>query len=81
METVNLLKGAVFKIGSHSLGTLIEWKLWTPVIYLLITFSSHSLGTLIEWKLFFVELIHDLFLGCSHSLGTLIEWKLKIQWV
>ena len=38
--------------GSHSLGKLIEWKLFISMMALKPTLSSpHSLGKLIEWKL------------------------------
>ena len=38
-------------MGPHSLGTLIEWKLFGGIHpnYLLVL-RPHSLGTLIEWK-------------------------------
>ncbi len=38
-------------LGSHSLGTLIEWKPWQDLEALIKKRGSHSLGTLIEWKL------------------------------
>ncbi len=66
--------GAAFYCCSHSLGTLIEWKLKT-----LLRFSqgesSHSLGTLIEWKQVKIEIGMNTTPASSHSLGTLIEWK------
>ncbi|MFN9554204.1 MAG: hypothetical protein ACK56O_07925, partial [Dolichospermum sp.] len=40
---------------SHSLGTLIEWKLpvtGEDIIGILMEVPHHSLGTLIEWKRF-----------------------------
>jgi hypothetical protein len=80
METKQVRIGDLVDAGSHSLGTLIEWKLpgeyvssfWGPR-----PSCSHSLGTLIEWKLKVFGVCEPVELTIrSHSLGTLIEWKL-----
>ncbi len=49
--------------SSHSLGTLIEWKLAfaTRSVTDFTSPSSHSLGTLIEWKLFSKETVMETF--------------------
>ncbi len=79
METsLTIISESAHIYGSHSLGTLIEWKQFNRNLAAAKkgALGSHSLGTLIEWKLYSPQQ-HTCCRARfrSHSLGTLIEWK------
>jgi len=62
-------------MSPHSLGKLIEWKLFAASRIWRDSSSPHSLGKLIEWKPMLVVDRLDPLQFSPHSLGKLIEWK------